>query len=102
MVSYCHEKTVYLDRTDVLWGNAYLRVGRQERGTEQLVGLIPVGLQHGLDPFYQLHPLFLQLLVATLQVTHSSLLPCQSEEKRTAGEMAQFIACLLQKPEDQS
>lgn len=82
LVSCGHGKRHYLGRTAVLWGNGYLRVGRQKRGTEQLVGLIPVGLQHGLESLYQLHPLLLQLLVATLQVTHSSLLPCQSEGKK--------------------
>jgi hypothetical protein len=60
------EEKVYFGKTDVLWGNANLRVRRRERGTEQLVGLIPVGLQHGLESFYQLHPLLLQLLVRTL------------------------------------
>lgn len=97
--SYDHGKKGYVGRAAALWGNGYLRVGRQKRGTEQLVGLLPVGLQHGLEPLQQLRPLLLQLLVAALQVTHSSLLPCQSEEKkRGAGEVAQLVTCLLQKP----
>lgn len=80
--------------SSVLWGDGYLRVGRQERGAEQLVGLLPVGLQHGLQPLQQLRPLLLQLLAATLQVTHASLLPCQSEEERGQGD-AQLATCLL-------
>lgn len=66
-------------------GNAYCGVRRQVRGAEQLVCLLPVGLQHGLESLYQLGPLFLQLLVPTLQFPHSSLLPGQSEEK--TGEL---------------
>lgn len=50
-----------------------------------MVCLLPVGLQHGLESLYQLGPLFLQLLVPTLQFPHSSLLPGQSEEK--TGEL---------------
>lgn len=65
----------------------YRGVGRQGGGAEQSGGLLPVGLQHGLQPLYQLHPLFLQLLVPTLQFPHSCLLPGQSERKDARGNI---------------
>lgn len=66
---------------------AYRGMGRQGGGAEQPGDLLPVGLQHGLQPLHQLHPLFLQLLVPTLQFPHSRLLPGQSERKDARGDV---------------
>lgn len=62
--------------------DTYRGVRRWQDGAEQPADLLPVGLQHGLEPLCHLHPLLLQLLVPTLQVPHSSLFPCQSEGER--------------------
>lgn len=68
-----------------LKGDAYRGVGRQASGAEQLVRLLPVGVQHGLEPLHQLGLLLLQLPVAALQLPHACLLPGQPGGETAGG-----------------